>query len=321
MSLGTLQTGRWRGTKVEGRRLALTDVAVAGTTIPRRILGVALRQARARANKTQVAAAEVIDQSVQTVRRIEQGLVSTPAGKVANLCELYGLPVQTREALKALARETKSTAQRWWHAYGDVVPTWFEVYVALEQMASHERCFDPLLINGLLQDDGYMEQAIRAVEPTQGDEEVAASAELRRTRQQLLSRPFPSPLRLDAIVAEPVLMIDLPEGVIRAQLWKLLKATELPHVTVRILPLSAGLHRASVTGAFTLLDFPDEGNGAAAPTTLYSESRTGAIYSEVPAEVAHYQEMWSALETAALTHDQTIQLLSHRMKELADNER
>ena len=306
----------WRGGNPK-----VTD-AVAGTTIPRRILGVALRQARTRSGKTQTDAAEAIDQSVQTVRRIEQGMVSTPAGKVVNLCDLYGLPLQTRDALKALARETKSTAQRWWHAYGDVVPTWFEVYVALEQMATRARCFDPLLINGLLQDDGYMQQAIRAIEPTQGDEEVAASAELRRSRQQLLSRPFPAPLRLDAIVAESVLTIDLPEGVMRAQLWKLLKATELSNVTVRVLPLSAGLHRASVTGAFTMLDFPDEGNGGiTAPTTLYSESRTGAIYSEVPAEVAHYEEMWSALHAAALDHDQSIDLMSYRMKELADNER
>ena len=294
--------------------------AVAGSTIPRRILGVALRQARTRAGKTQRDAAEAIDQSEQTVRRIEQGSVPTSAGKVDNLCRLYGAPAQTREALKALARETKSTAQRWWHSYGDVVPTWFEVYVALEQIASRERCFDPLLINGLLQADGYMEQAILATYP-QAAEEVAARAELRRTRQQLLTRPFPAPLRLDAIVAEQVLAVDLPEGVMRAQLWKILKATELPNVSVRVVPLSAGLHRASSTAPFTLLDFPDEGGNPAAPTTLYNENRTGAIYSEAPSEVALYEEDWTALAAAALDKDQTIELLSHRMKELAEHER
>lgn len=297
----------------------MTDPVV-GTTIPRRILGVALREARTRSGQGQREAAEVIEQSTASLRRMEQGTVPTAAWKVDKLGELYGLPAPTREALKALARETKSTAQRWWHAYGDVVPSWFEVYVALEQMATRARCFDPLLINGLLQDDGYMDAAIRAVEPEQGEEEVAASAELRRSRQQLLTRPFPAPLRLDAIVAEPVLMIDLPEGVMRAQLWKLLKATELPNVSVRVLPLCAGLHRASVTGAFTLLDFPDEG-GPAAPTTLYSESRTGAIYSEAPAEVANYEHVWASLQDAALDHDQTIELLSTRMKELVDHER
>jgi len=294
--------------------------AVAGSTIPRRILGVALRQARMRAGKTQVEAAEAIDQSEQTVRRIEQGSVPTPAGKVDNLCRLYGSPTQTREALKALARETKSTAQRWWHSYGDVVPAWFEVYVALEQMASRERVFDPLLINGLLQADGYLELAIRAIEPDQSDEDVAASGEVRRSRQRLLTRTFPAPLRLDTIVAEPVLLVELPEGAMRAQLWKLLKATELPNVTVRILPLSAGLHRAGVTGAFTLLDFPVENDVAAAPTTLYGESQTGAIYSEAPSEVGRYESTWAALDAAALDCDQSIELMSRLSKELVDRE-
>jgi transcriptional regulator with XRE-family HTH domain len=295
--------------------------AVAVSTIPRRILGVALRQARTRAGKTQVEAAEAIDQSEQTVRRIEQGTVPTPAGKADNLCRLYNSPAQTREALKALARETKGTAQRWWHSYSDVVPAWFEVYVALEQMASRERVFDPLLVNGLLQADGYLEEAIRAIEPEQSDEDVAASAEVRRSRQQLLTRPFPAPLRLDAIVAEPVLLVELTEGVMRAQLWKLLKATELPDVTVRILPLSAGLHRASVTGAFTLLDFPVENDVASAPTTLYSESQTGAIYSEAPSEVDRYEQTWAALDAAALGRDQSIELMSRLSKELVDRER
>lgn len=298
----------------------MTEAVAAGSTIPRRILGTALRKARTRSGKTQADAADAIGQSEQTVRRIEQGTVATPSGKVANLCELYGTPRSTRDALQALARETKSTAQRWWHSYGDVVPAWFEVYVALEQMAARERCFDPLLINGLLQDDGYMDQAIRAVEPELGDEDVAARAELRRARQQLLTRSCPSPLRLDVIVAEPVLLVDLPEGVMRAQLWRLLKATELPNVTVRVLPLSAGLHRASVTGAYTLLDFPADGDSPAAPTTLYSESQTGAIYSEAAEEVDRYERTWAALEQAALDRDQTVGLLARLSKELVDRE-
>ncbi|MET0494318.1 MAG: helix-turn-helix transcriptional regulator [Actinoplanes sp.] len=278
-----------------------------------------LRKARERTHKTLAQAAEALGQSQQSVRRIEQGAVATPTGKVANLCDLYGIPAPTRDALIRLAKETKSTATRWWHSYGDVVPAWFEVYLALEQTAARERCFDPLLINGLLQNAGYMDAAIRAVEPELTDEDVAARAELRRSRQELLTRSFPAPLRLEVIIAEPVLLPDLPEGVMRAQLWHLLKATELPHVKVRVLPLSAGLHMASVTGAFTLLDFPDEG-GNTAPSTVYSESQTGAIYLDTPVEVETFERVWAALDVAALDPAQSIELVSQRMKELNDRE-
>jgi transcriptional regulator with XRE-family HTH domain len=291
----------------------------AGSTVPRRTLGIVLRQARNRAGKDLAQAADAVGQSQQSVRRIEQGTVSTPTGKVANLCDLYGVPTPTREALIALAKETKSAATRWWHSYGAVVPAWFEVYLALEQTAKGERCFDPLLVNGLCQDAEYMEAAIRAVEPELTVEDVAARAELRRSRQQLLTRSFPAPLRLDAIIAESVLLPELPEGVMRAQIWHLLKATELPHVQVRVLPLSAGLHRASVTGAFTLLDFPAEA-GNTAPSTVYSESQTGAIYLDTPSEVETFEGVWAALEAAALDPAQSIELMSHRMKELNDRE-
>lgn len=318
MSPRTAHGERCGGVTVKG--VTVTDASGGGaTTIPRRILGVALRTARERAGKTQQDAADAVDQSPLTVRRIEQGRVPTTAGKVDNLGHLYGMPTQTREALKALARETKSTAQRWWHSYGDVVPAWFEVFTALETMAERERCWDPLLINGLLQDDGYMEQVL-ALRPRAPEEQVAARAELRRSRQALLTRPF-SPLRLDAIVAEPVLMTRAPQQVMRAQIWKLLKATEMPTVSIRVVPLSAGLHRASSTAPFTLLDFPHDGGNQAAPTTLYIENMTGAVYSEAPAEVQGFEQAWAALQDVALDPVQTIELLSTLMKELVDDER
>ncbi|GAB1640939.1 helix-turn-helix domain-containing protein [Krasilnikovia sp. MM14-A1259] len=295
----------------------MTDAAV-GSTVPRRILGIALRRFRTKAGKTMREAAEAIGQSEQSVRRIEQGAVSTPAGKVANLCELYGVPTQTRQALVQLAKETKSTAARWWHSYADVVPAWFELYVALEATAFRLRCFDPLLVNGLLQADAYMEQAIKAVEPNLTEEDIDARAELRRSRQRHLAR-FPDPLRLEVIISEAVLLAELPEGVMRRQLWHLLQANELSHVQVRVLPLAAGLHRAVVAGAFTALDFAAE-DGAVAASTVYSESQTGAIYLDAPSEVAEYQGVWEALEASSLDKTDSVELISKRMKELNDRE-
>lgn len=159
----------------------------------------------------------------------------------------------------------------------------------------------------------------RAVAPELTDEDVAARAELRRSRQRLLTRSFPGPLRLEVIIAEPVLLAHLPEGAMRAQLWHLLKATELPHLQVRLLPLSAGLHRASVAGAFTLLDFPAEGDNIA-PSTVYIESLTGSIYLDTPSEVDAFERMWAALDAAVLDPAESIELMSHRMKELNDRE-
>ncbi|BCY08932.1 helix-turn-helix transcriptional regulator [Actinoplanes sp. L3-i22] len=295
----------------------MTATDGAGSTIPRRTLGLALQKARGDAGITMIEAADAIGQSVQSLRRIEQGTVSTPKGKVTVLCLTYGLPPATRAVLEQLATETR--AKGWWHSYGDAVPAWFELYVALEQTADRIRSFDPLLVSGLLQEPGYMEAAIMAVEPDLTSEDVAARAEVRRSRQRQLTRSFPQPPWLEVILAEPVLLVELPNGVMRAQLWHLLKATELTYVSVRILPLSGGLHRASVAGPFTLLTFPTE-NGNTPPSLVYSESHTGAIYLDKKQEIESYEQVWAALDAAALDQPASVELMSQRLKELNNRE-
>ncbi len=88
---------------------------------------------------------------------------------------------------------------------------------------------------------------------------------------------------------------------------------------MRVLPLAAGLHRASVTGSFVLLDFPSD-NGDAPPSVIYSESRTGAIYLDKPPEIEAYSQVWAALDKAALDQAGSVGLISQRLKELNERE-
>ncbi|MFC4065908.1 helix-turn-helix domain-containing protein [Actinoplanes subglobosus] len=291
---------------------------MAGSTIPRRTLGIALRKAREEAGITMTDAATIIGQTVQSLRRIEHGAVSTPKGKVTLLCQRYGVSDNVRTALERLAGETR--ARGWWHSYGYVVPTWFELYVALEQTADHLRQFAPLVVPGLLQHPLYIDAAITAVEPDLTPDEVTARAAIRRSRQQQVTRTIPDPPRLEVIIAETVLMIEMPAGVMRAQLRHLLVTGDLTHVSVRLLPLSAGLHRASIAGGFVLLDFLPE-DGTRPPSTVYCESQTGAVYLDKPREYDTYQQIWASLDEAALDRAESATLISRRLKELNDDER
>jgi transcriptional regulator with XRE-family HTH domain len=287
-----------------------------GSTVPRRTLGLVLREARTEARFTMQAAADALGVSIQTVRRIEQGTVSTRTATVTVLCSLYEVDDAMRHVLLGLAKETRSRG--WWHSYGEAIPAWFQLYVSLEQTASRMRMFDPMLVTGLLQDEQYMEAAIRAVTPALSDEEVAASIKVRLSRQRLLTRAFPAAPQVEVILQESVLSARPQiEEVMRAQVWHLLKATELPSVSVQVLPIGVGPHLASVTGAFTMLDFPSE-NGTTPPRTVYSENLTGAIYLDKPSEIESYEEVWRALTAAALDHDASIAMMSHRLKELTE---
>lgn len=285
---------------------------VAGSTVPRRSLGAALRAARERAELTMRQAAAAIEVHEQSIRRIEQGTVSSRPLVVEKLCQVYGVDHALQTALVGLARESKSRG--WWHAYGDIVPAWFELFVGLEATASRLRMFDPLIMTGLLQSAEYMTAVIRAELPDASDKEIAARIKLRQSRQQLLARTFPTSVKVEAIIAESVLLANPGKGVMRAQLEHLLQAVEAPTVSVRILPIDVGPHRGTVAGAFTMLDFPSV-NGTVPPATIYSESLTGALYLDKPSEFAAYELAWAALGQVALDESASAELMSHMMKE------
>ncbi len=132
----------------------------AGSTVPRRQLGRYLRRVREEAGITREAAARELEWSVQKLWRIENGAISMRAIDVRNMAELYRVDSELTQGLMALARETKSRG--WWHAYGDAIPSFFELYVGLEGAAEKIRAYEPELIPGLLQTEDYIRRVIQA---------------------------------------------------------------------------------------------------------------------------------------------------------------
>jgi transcriptional regulator with XRE-family HTH domain len=120
-----------------------------GSTVPRRQLGRTLRVLRTEAQMTLDGAAGALECSRQKVWRIESGLGAVRRLDVRAMCELYEATPALTGALTGLASESR--AKGWWHAYGDTIPAWFELYVGLESSASRLREHDDTLIPGLLQ--------------------------------------------------------------------------------------------------------------------------------------------------------------------------
>ncbi|WP_433124652.1 helix-turn-helix domain-containing protein [Micromonospora sp. CA-240977] len=271
-----------------------------GSTVPRRQLGRLLRQFRNEAGVTLDAAAEALEYSRQKIWRLECGQGSVRVLDVKAMCELYGVSPEMTEAMRGLAAETKSKG--WWHAYGDAVPNWFELYVGLESAASRLRGFDETLIPGILQTKGYADALFRLGRML-SDEERERAVQVRLQRQALLSRRLPPAPRLESVLSEAVLRrtVDGP-SVMTAQLDHLLKLSQLPNVSVRVLPLAAGPQPGAVAGTFMILDFPATKGGRTAPepSVVYSESLTGALYLDKPDELTAYDRVWRGLDALAL---------------------
>jgi hypothetical protein len=287
-----------------------------GSTVPRRQLGRHLKQAREEAGISLEAAAKELEWSRAKMYRVEGGQAPMRTHDVIAMCGVYGVAPGLTDALVAVARESKSRG--WWHSYGDVIPDWFELYVGLEAAAGRIRDYEQMLIPGLLQTREYAAAVYRTASG-RTEEAVAQAVALRMERQRLLlARRRPAPPRLDVVIDEAVLHQCIPGNGMRGQLARLVKAAETPRISVRILPRSAGPHRASATGGFILLDFPTVGSRPAEPPTVYSENLTGALYLDKPAEVATYADVWESFSTVALDEEASEDLLTTMLKEYQD---
>jgi transcriptional regulator with XRE-family HTH domain len=283
---------------------------VEASSVPGRQLGRYLKSARETAGLTSEAAAAQMEWSKAKLYRVEAGRNSVPKRhEVVALCSVYGVSAQLTGVLCSLAAEAKE-GRGWWHAYGAVIPSWFELFVGLESLATRMRRYDPELIPGLLQTREY---ATAVYEATGTNVDIPQAVEARMERQRLLSRGTPPAPLLDVIIAENALRCSINDRqAMGVQLTHLTEVAAMPNVTVRVLPQAVGPHRASVAGAFVLLDFPED---SAEPQTVYAENLTGALYLDKPDEVAVYEEVWVTLDGLALDVSRSRGLLKEIAKE------
>ena len=279
-----------------------------GSSVPRRQLGRHLRAAREGAALSLEAAARALEWSKAKMYRIEAGQVPLRTHDVIAMCSVYRCDAELRDALLGLSAEAK--ARGWWHAYGDAIPTWFELYVGLEAAASRLRKYESGFVPGLLQTPDYA-TVVEAATPGRTPAEIDRLVEVRMERQQLLTRRVPPPIRLDVILDEAVLRRPIADRAgMRAQLSHLASLAEGPRTSIRVLPLAVGPHLASLAGNFVIMEFASASAGPVEPTTIYSENLTGALYLDKPGEVAAYDAVWEALGGLALDPSASADLIS-----------
>ncbi|MFG2249132.1 helix-turn-helix domain-containing protein [Spirillospora sp. NPDC048823] len=289
--------------------------AATGSTVPRRQLGRYLRELRTNARLTVQAAAKALEWSEAKMWRIETGQTSLRSHDVETMCRVYGAPDELKVALMGLAKETKGKG--WWHAYGDVIPDGFDLFIGLEEAARSREEYSPELIPGLLQTPDYLHALFRKNRPDLQAEEVERRVQLRVQRQALVTR----------VTAPPELKVVLNEAVVRrvvggpavmaAQLDRLAEANERPNVSIRVLSFAEGAHRGLDTGPFIILRFPTNGAGRDhEPPTVYVQGFTGALYLDKPREIDRYAEAFAVIWDNALSPEDSAALFRQTAREM-----
>ena len=161
-----------------------------GPTVLRILLGAQLRRLREAKGITREDAGYLIRSSDSKISRMELGRVGFKERDVADLLTLYGITDDhERQALLGLARQANTPG--WWHRYSDLLPSWFQAYIGLEEAATLIRTFEVQFVPGLLQTEDYARAVITQGNPGAPTEDVERRVGLRRQRQQLLSRSAP----------------------------------------------------------------------------------------------------------------------------------
>lgn len=283
-----------------------SDGQRASATLSRLMLGKALRGLREAAGITREAAGKAIRGSDSKISRLELGRTGFKARDVADLCTLYGLTDDAeRAALLDLVRAANSA--EWWHAYRDVIPAWFELYLGLEQAAAVIRGYEPLFIPGLLQTPAYATAVIRsghgALEP-----DIGRRVELRMRRQRILHGPRPA--HLWAVIDEGALRRPVGgRDIMAGQLRHLLDLCDMSHLTVQV--QSFGRAGCAAEGAFTLLRPPDP----ELPDLAYLEHLGAGLYPDKSGDLDYYRHWMNLLTTQAEPADATPDILRRLLAE------
>jgi hypothetical protein len=279
-----------------------------GPTVRRMLVGAQLRRLRTEQGISRGQAGEAIRASEWKIHRLENGQVGFKERDVVDLLRRYGVtdPGQVA-ALLAMARDANQPG--WWGQYSDLLPQWFRAYVDLESAAALIRTYQGQLVPGLLQTEAYTRAVIHGAQLDESPEEVERRVALRMARQTLLTQADAP--RLWAVVDEGALR--RPVGgpkVMRGQLDWLIQATELPNLTMQILPFSAGAHPAMV-GAFSILRFADQ----ELPDIVYLEHLTNAAYLDKGDDVDQYLHVMDQVSTRSQPPDRTVKILSAMFQE------
>ena len=278
-----------------------------GPTVLRILLGTQLRTLREANGVTRENAGWEIRASESKISRMELGRVGFKERDIADLLTRYGvLDEAERAEFLLLARE--ANVPGWWHRYSDLLPTWFETYLGLEQAASVIRTYELQFVPGLLQTHDYA-RAVISLACTRA-EEVERRVELRMRRQDLLTAPGAPTVW--AVIDEAALRRPIGGAeVMRGQIQHLVELMAQSNITIQVMPFSFGGHAAE-GGAFSILRF----NDPELPDIVYVEQLASALYLDKRDEVDRYGAVMERLCAVSTTPAETVDLLEKIMQEL-----
>lgn len=281
------------------------------TTVLGRRLGGELLRMREACGLRQSHAAEALTASVTKVTKMERGQVPMRDPDVRALCHLYGENDETVVGkLLALAKADRDRrkAKGWWNQYPQLAAQ--IEYVALEDIATNIRTWQPSFIPGLLQTPDYARAVAVGAGSWEDPGEIEPFVEARLARQARLRSE--RPLEVWAVLQEGALR-QLVGGrdVMREQLGRLLELSDLGTVKIQVVPFLAGANPGMV-GGFSVVSFADPG----ALDVVHMDVPSSTLWLESEEDAARHGRIFDRIARVGLAERNAVDLIQTIRKEL-----
>lgn len=255
-------------------------------------LGAELRKLREHSGLTATGAAELLGLKQAQISGIETGRYAVGADRVRTLARAYNCADE--KLVEALAGMTGGRVRGWWDDYREHLPVGLVDLAELEHHASALRVALSLHIPALLQTTDHARAMFGEAVPPFRPYELEHRLSHRIKRQAILHRS--EGFAYTALIHEAALRVQYGgPDVARAQLAHIATLSELPDITVQVIP-------------FTARHFPGNGQSldyAVGPvpqldTVQLDTHHGGCEFLDSEAQLAKYRDLLDRMEACAL---------------------
>lgn len=277
--------------------------------LQRRRLRTELRRLRLDAGQTQRDVATAMEWHPSKVIRIENGTVGISVNDLKVLLLHYGVTAKRRvDEFLDMARAARTDP---WSEFKDILSPEFLTYLDFEASAVTRRNYENTLVPGLLQTEEYA-RAILLGTYELSEKDVERHWKVRQRRQEI--HQSDDPPRMWFILDEDVVRrrVGSPRTM-RRQLEQLKEWGGADHITIWIIPFSAGAH-PGMRGPFVLLEFAEDIDD----DLVHLEQTTGELTTrDDPEETTQYLDRFYRLEELALSEPETYSLIDDAIDQLS----
>ena len=238
------------------------------------------------------------------VSRIESARTKANATDLAKLGEIYEVDGATVARWVEMAQDGISNA--WWQRYERWLTASFVEFLTYESEAVRAWSIQHMFMPGLLQTSDYV-RSLHTVGPLRDPGRNDAEYEVRMRRQRRLHGP--EPLIFHALLAESALHWQFgSREILHSQLIHLRDMSQLENVHVRVVPFA----RPAIIYPTDFFELPRSGSIA------FGEASWGTPMYDDPLDLAEARREIERVQAAALTEEETHQLLEQRIRETSE---